>query len=226
MIFDAIFYKQKGEFHTELKSGINHANLKVEAIVKSIRKNLIQRDLISLLLAKQRKKFTFIGIVITILGFIGILPVVLFFDFLTISALLLVFTLIISGIIIILGAQSITPLTPQGMMYSQQVYYHKRHLEDLLSKEYSIDIHNYLLTQIPCLFAYNLQSRWFSRLKSKNYPLPEWFVISAGCSGQETSECFNLFLSTMLIYSNSATTSSAGSTVGGGIAGGGSSSAG
>jgi hypothetical protein len=227
MMFDAVFHKQKNGFSCELKKAINHANLKSDRLVKQIRNNLIQEDLISSFLAKQRKKITLTGSIISIVGVISILPLVLFFDILSISALLLVFALIVCGIIVIIGGQSISPLTPQGIQLSQYIYYHKRHIEDLLEKDYSAEIHEYMLSQIPYLFAYNLQSRWFMKIKKGENDIPEWLKISETCSRENTRNCFNALMTTFLVYSESSTSArNDGHSVHSGIAGGGSSSAG
>jgi len=189
-----------------LKQSLNFASLKLFAILKIVRKKLVEKETISSQLVKNRFKYTMIGIIVTVLGVLSILPLVLFFDYLTVSSLILTFSIIVGGIILIIGAQSISPLTAKGVYLSQNVYYHKRHIEDLLAKEYNSDIHQYMLSQLPYIFAYKNQFDWYEKIKLHDYSVPKWFEVSEDNIAENPFFCFKKMIVIILLYTCSSVT--------------------
>lgn len=206
LVFEAIFHKQKTDLNIDLKKGLSNANLKTEVLTKKIKTNLIKEEFISEYLLSRKRKYTFMGILINALGFLCLIPFIIFFDFFTISALYLIFSLIVSGILIIAGAQSISPLTPRGLHSSQNIYYFKKHLMDILNKDYNENTHQYALQYLSWIFAFGLQAQWYTILKNKTFKVPDWFNTLNNKSEDIDFNQFFFVITTLIAYSDSATT--------------------
>lgn len=225
LIYDLIFSKKKTKDQCEMKDAINRASLKIDKMIKHIREELINQEILSDQILHYKKKYTMNGFLLILLSLLAILPLYFFFSLLSMSFLLVNLALLFAGIFVIVGAQSATALSIKGLSLTQNVYYFKKHIEDLLKKDYSEHTHQYFLDHLVEIFAFNFQSKWLKKAKDSQFAVPEWLKTNEVIENSDQWLFFYLFMNTMVVHSNSTISVSSGGSSSS-FGGGGSSSAG
>ncbi len=201
LINDAFFSIKNQAEKIELGKALNHGNLKLKNLLKMITDNLTKNGLMDEYHYKMKSRNKILAFTIMIIGLMSLLPFLVYVSIFTISSITLSILIFLSGLILLIGALSIQPLTIEGYRLTQLTYYYKKHLEKLLTKEYKPQVHETMIQNADWLFAMNLQTKWFEVVKRQEFELPAWFLpISEGNEDRQLS--FIYFLTTILTYSD------------------------
>lgn len=225
LLYESFFSKKKTKDHCEMKDAINRSSLKIDKIIKHIRESLINQEIFSAQILHHKKKYTMTGLYLMLLSVMAIVPLYFFFNVLSMSFLFVNLALLFAGIFIIVGAQSATPLSIKGLSLTQDIYYFKKHIDDLLQKDYTEHTHQYFLDHLASVFALNFQSKWMKKVKESQFTVPEWLHLDTDLNDSDQWLFFYVFMNTMIVHSNSTISVSSGASSSS-FGGGGSSSAG
>lgn len=201
LIYQVIFPETKNMEAIELGKALSHANLKLKDLLNRISQKLTDYGLLDSRHYKKKKQYSWWGISLGLFGVLTLIPFIKFIAVFTISSVVLSLGIIFSGLILFFGAQSIQPLTLEGYRLTQLSYYYKKHLEHLLKKKtgWQNEINP------EWLFALNLQTIWFEKLKTGEFQIPEWFCENDDDT-DNSKQVFINFLTMVLTYSDAPLT--------------------